>query len=241
MILIRSLIFALYYYASLLLCAVLGAPQAALSQRWAMAVPRAWARMTLFGMRWICGVKLVIEGREHIPTGPSIVAMKHLSTLETMFPFIMLKNPAIVIKQELSDIPLFGWHTQRCGAIPVARDTHASALRLMLRRARDEIAKGREIFIFPEGTRQEIDAPPDYKPGVAALYRDLNVAVTPVATNTGLVWPARGLLRYPGTVIVRFLPPIAPGLSRADFMRRLEDDIETASQALLPPERRRRA
>ncbi|MGE0045058.1 MAG: lysophospholipid acyltransferase family protein [Hyphomonadaceae bacterium] len=237
--LIRSIVFFVWLYLSMAACASFGIPFSAFSQRGAIGVARMWARLTMWGARWIMGIKVVIEGRENIPHGASIMAMKHLSMMDTYFPFLLLDNPSVVLKQELSDLPIFGWHTQRSGAIPVARETHASALKKMLRRAREEIAKDREIFIFPEGTRQEIDAKPDYKPGVAALYRDLNVPVTPVATNTGLCWPAHGLVRRPGTVTVRILPAIPPGLSRDDFMQRLISDIETNSQALIARERER--
>jgi 1-acyl-sn-glycerol-3-phosphate acyltransferase len=117
--------------------------------------------------------------------------------------------------------------------IPIDREGHAIALRGMIRAAVKQAAKGRPILIFPEGTRQEPGAPPDYKPGVAALYRELNLPCTPVAANTGLCWPPHGLKRYPGRAVIEFLPPIAPGLSRKDFMDALEHAIETASTALL--------
>jgi 1-acyl-sn-glycerol-3-phosphate acyltransferase len=101
------------------------------------------------------------------------------------------------------------------------------------------VQKGRQVVIFPEGTRQELFAPPDYKPGIAAMYKDLGLPVTPVAVNTGLIWKPKGLMRSPGTVTFKVLPPIPPGLPREDFMRRLEDAIEGESQALLPPDKRR--
>jgi 1-acyl-sn-glycerol-3-phosphate acyltransferase len=127
------------------------------------------------------------------------------------------------------------------GMIPVDREAHAKALKDMLRAARKVIAKGRQIIIYPEGTRQEIDAPPDYKPGIAALYKDLALPVTPIALNTGLVWKPSGIMRRPGHVTIKILPPIPAGLPREEFMARLEQVIETESQALLPPDKRRSA
>jgi 1-acyl-sn-glycerol-3-phosphate acyltransferase len=127
----------------------------------------------------------------------------------------------------------------RKNQIAVDRGGHATALKSMMRGAREAVAKGRQVIIFPEGTRQTLEAAPDYKPGIAAMYKDLNIAVTPVAVSTGLIWKPKGLMRSPGTATIKFLPPIPPGLPREEFMRRLEDTIESEGQALLPPDKRR--
>jgi 1-acyl-sn-glycerol-3-phosphate acyltransferase len=104
----------------------------------------------------------------------------------------------------------------------------------MVRRAREQFRLGdRQLVIFPEGTRKAPGAPPDYKPGVAGLYRELEVPVHPVATNAGVHWPAHGFLRRPGVIVYEFLEPIPPGLKRAEFMRLLQERIETASDRLL--------
>jgi 1-acyl-sn-glycerol-3-phosphate acyltransferase len=105
----------------------------------------------------------------------------------------------------------------------------------MVRQARTRHAEGRQILIFPEGTRAEVGAAPDYKPGIAALYRDLESPCTPIATNSGVHWPAHGFRRYPGTVVYEFLPELPAGLKRAEFMALLESRIETASSAMLEP------
>ena len=123
--------------------------------------------------------------------------------------------------------------------IGVDRSGHAKALKTLMRGAREAVAKGGQVLIFPEGTRQELDALPDYKPGIAAMYKDLGVPVTPVALNTGLIWKPKGIMRSPGHVTFKVLPPIPPGLPRDEFMRELERILETESQALLPPDKRR--
>jgi 1-acyl-sn-glycerol-3-phosphate acyltransferase len=112
-------------------------------------------------------------------------------------------------------------------------------LKSIVRGARQAVAKGGQVLIFPEGTRQPLDAPPDYKPGIAAMYKDLNIPVTPIALSTGLVWKPEGIMRSPGAAVIKILPPIPPGLPRDEFMRELENRIETESQALLPPNLRR--
>jgi 1-acyl-sn-glycerol-3-phosphate acyltransferase len=229
----RTLLFRAYFYASLAVYGLVGGPLALVSRRAASGVGSAWSHAVVAGLYLICGARVVIRGREHVPKGAALVACKHLSTLDTLVPFLTLADPAFVFKQELASTPIFGWYLKRAGMIVVERDGHASALRAMLRAAKAEAARGRPIVIFPEGTRQDIGAPPDYKPGVAALYRDLGLACTPVALSTGLVWPAKGFPRRSGQAVIEYLPAIPAGLSREDFMRELETRIETATARLI--------
>jgi len=238
MTLLRSLIFALWFYLTMAIYGIGHMPFVLINDRYVWAGMRGWSHAILFGLRWICGVRVTFEGLEHLPQGPALLASKHQATLDTLLPVQFLKEPVFVVKRELQDAPVFGFYMKR-GMIPVDRDAHAKALKDMLRAARAAIAKGRQIVIYPEGTRQELDAAPDYKPGVAAMYRDLALPVTPIALNTGLSWPPHGIMRKPGVVTIKVLPAIPAGLSRADFMRRLEDAIESESQALLPPQHQR--
>jgi 1-acyl-sn-glycerol-3-phosphate acyltransferase len=158
--------------------------------------------------------------------------------LDTVVPALFFREPVFIYKRELAKTPILGLYLGR-NQLAVDRGGYATALKSMVRGARDAVSKGRQVLIFPEGTRQEVNAPPDYKPGIAAMYRDLNIPVTPIALNTGLIWKPKGIMRSPGTVTFKILPPIPAGLSRDAFMRELENKIETESQALLPPNRRR--
>ncbi len=231
---LRSILFVIWLYGAMTLVGLVYWPSAMMSRRRALGAGRAWTRLTLFGARWIVGIKVVFEGLEKLPDGAVIVAAKHQAMLDTLVPFLLLRDPAIVLKEELLSAPIFGWYAARMGMIPVAREANAAALRALLKAARPAIEEGRQIFIFPEGTRRPPGSVGDYKPGVAALYRDLGVPVVPLALNSGLCWPARGMIRTPGTVTIRFLDPIPPGLARAEFMSRLEDTIDQACVALLP-------
>jgi 1-acyl-sn-glycerol-3-phosphate acyltransferase len=145
----------------------------------------------------------------------------------------MFPDPTFVIKSQLKWIPIWGQYTIKAGMIHVDRKAGTSALRYITQRAREELAKGRQIVIFPEGTRRAPGAPPDYQGGVAHLYRALGVPVLPVALNSGLYWPRRKFLRYPGTIVVEFLPPLPPGLSSRMFLEKLQETIEAASDRLL--------
>lgn len=232
---VRSLIFTLWLYLSMPLFAVLLSPALLMPHRAAMGVIKLWARFVLFGLRWIAGVKVEVRGLEHRPTGPALIAAKHQGMLDVIAPFAFLDDACFVMKKELMPLPFFGWFAWKTKMIAVDRAAHAKALKDMVRQTRARLAEGRQILIFPEGTRTTPGEPADYKPGVAAIYRDVDAPCWPVATNSGVHWPAHGFKRYPGTVVFEFLPPIPAGLKRAEFMKQLESRIEGASTALLRP------
>lgn len=117
--------------------------------------------------------------------------------------------------------------------ILIKREKASVALKSMIADAKDRVEQDREVVIFPEGTRTVPGAPPDYKPGYIALYEALSAPAIPLALNSGLYWPRRSLWRYPGTIVVEILPPIPPGLPRAEFRRAVETAIEGASAALI--------
>lgn len=239
MILLRSIIFVIWFYCAMVFWGLVYMPLVAMGRdKYIWHSMRGWGKSTIWGLRWICGVHITFEGLEHLPKGAALIASKHQTTLDTVLPAQFLSEPVFVVKKELIKMPVFGFY-MKYGMIPVDRDAHAKALKDMLRAARVVISKGRQIVIYPEGTRQELGAPPDYKPGIAALYKDLGLPVTPIALNTGLVWNPSGIIRRPGHVTIKILPPIPPGLPREEFMRELERVIETESEALLPPQKRR--
>lgn len=234
MVWIRSLVFEALFYVVTALYLVIGSPVLFLQRRMAMAALNLHARTMVWLMRVICGTRVEVRGHENLPKGAAIIAAKHQSAWDTIGLIPLLYDPAMIMKQELMNIPLYGWFSRKFEMIPVRRDKHGPALRQMAREARTRADEGRHIVIFPEGTRRPPGAPPAYKPGVYLLYAELDIPCVPVALNTGLFWPRRSLIRRPGTIIVEFLPPIPPGLPRRKFMPLLEERIETACARLLP-------
>ena len=170
---------------------------------------------------------------EKIPRGPLIVAAKHQSTWETFALLSLFDYPVFIIKRELMLVPLFGWLAWKAGMISVDRGSGSQALSEMTGHAREVILGGRQLFIFPEGTRRAAGAEPRYKFGVAHLYDVIGVPCVPVALNSGLFWRRRSFLKLPGTILVEFLDPIAPGLPKQTFFERLQDDIEGATVRLV--------
>jgi 1-acyl-sn-glycerol-3-phosphate acyltransferase len=229
----RSLPFNFLFYLTTTLYVVLGSPLLFAPRRWAMAALANHARFELWLLKTIVGTKLDVRGREKLPDGPCLVAAKHQSAWETFALIPLFRDPAYLMKRELFWIPFHGWFSRKFEMIPVDRDKGPAALRRMLREAKKRIADGREIIIFPEGTRRAPGAPPDYKTGIVLLYEALGVPCVPLALNSGVFWPRRSLERRPGTIVVEFLDPIPPGLPKGEFIKRLIDAIETASARLL--------
>ncbi|WP_426041925.1 lysophospholipid acyltransferase family protein [Brevundimonas sp. TWP2-3-4b1] len=229
---LRTFLFVVWFYLSMAAVAVGLSPALLMGHRQAMGVVHIWARTALWGYRWIAGVKVQTLGREHLPTGGALVASKHQGLLDFVALIAVLPDPCFVLKKELTHMPFLGWFGVKTRMIAVDRDGHAKALKDMVRQARERIAEGRQVIIFPEGTRAEVGAVPEYKPGIAALYRDLEVSCIPVATDSGVWWPAEGSIPQ-GVATFEFLEPIPAGLKRAPFMEELEGRIESASKALL--------
>jgi 1-acyl-sn-glycerol-3-phosphate acyltransferase len=233
LITLRSLLFTLWTYLSMAVFAVGLSPALLMPVPVAMKVIKLWARTVLFGLRHIAGVRVEVRGLEYRPNGAALVASKHQGMLDIVALLAILPEPCFVLKKELMRLPFFGWFAWKTKMIAVDRAGHATALRDMARQARDRLAEGRQIIIFPEGTRTAPGEPGQYKPGVAAIYRDLQASCALVATNSGEHWPAHGFRRIPGKVVFEFLPPAPAGLKRAAFMAMVEGRIEPASQALL--------
>jgi 1-acyl-sn-glycerol-3-phosphate acyltransferase len=236
----RSLLFTVWLYGAMGVCGLLGLPALFGPRRALWAVVRAWVAIVEWGLRWIVGCRVEVRGREHAPKGGALVAGKHFAMLDTITPLRELPDPAYVLKRELMKLPFWGWYTGKLDMIPIDRAGGSATVRAMMAAARSRAQAGRQVLIFPEGTRQAPGDPPDYKPGVAGLYRELGVPVTPMATNSGLCWPAHGVIRRPGVVVYEFLPAIPPGLKRAAFMAELERVLEAASDRLIAEELARR-
>jgi 1-acyl-sn-glycerol-3-phosphate acyltransferase len=233
MLVLRSLLFNAAFYANLVLWLILLLPCLLVPRRAFMSGAKLWARSSLWLLRVLAGTKIEVRGREKIPQGGILIASKHQSLWETFALLPLFDDPAFILKRELMWIPFFGWYTWKGGSVPVYRKAGSQALLQMTARAREEAKRGRQILIFPEGTRRPAGAPPAYKFGVAHLYQNLGVPCVPVALNSGLYWPRRRFIRRPGTIRVEILDPIPPGLPRDTFFQTMQDAIETASDRLL--------
>lgn len=192
-----------------------------------------WERGIQWLLRHLVGLDYRVLGEEHRRHRAAIFALKHQSAWDTVSTHLLIGDPAIALKQELIKIPIFGRCLLHAGMIKIDRGHGARALRSLVEGARRAIARGSPVVIFPEGTRTPPGEKSTYLPGVAALYKQLDVPVVPVALNSGLFWGRRSFRKRPGTVLVEFLEPIEPGLERKVFMAELERRIETATDRLI--------
>jgi 1-acyl-sn-glycerol-3-phosphate acyltransferase len=233
MLVVRSILFLAAFYLNTAAFLLLGS--------WLLLCPRSWAMQGLrlhglasvWWLKVICGTRLEVRGREKLPDGACLIASKHQSAWDTFGLIPIFRDPAMVMKAELGAIPLYGWFSHKFRHIFVRREAGPGALRALIRDAHDRAARGRDIVIFPEGTRRPPGAAPDYKPGFIALYDGLKLPCVPVALNSGLFWPRRSFMRYPGTIVVEILDPVPPGLPRTEARKLLEERIETACARLI--------
>ena len=232
MVVARSLIFNIVYYANLIILMIVGLPSILLGRHAVFALARVWASSSLWLLRTICGLRLEFRGLENIPQGGYIIAAKHQSVLETFSLVLHAPDFAYVLKRELIYVPFFGWYLLGAEQIAIDRSSGRNALSVVSARAGKVLKSGRQVFIFPEGTRRPPGAPPIYKYGVAKLYKDTGSRCLPVALNTGLYWGRRGFLRRPGVAVIEYLPVIAPGLDMDVFLPKLQSTIETACERL---------
>jgi 1-acyl-sn-glycerol-3-phosphate acyltransferase len=240
-IVLRSFIFNILFYLLLAFWVVVGIPTY-LMPRWGiLSIAKNWGRSSIWLARIICNIKVDYRGLEKIPDGPLIVAAKHQSIWETFALLQFFDQPLYILKRELKWIPFFGWYLSKADMIGVNRRAGGRALLEMSRAARDEVRRGRQLIIFPEGTRRPVGAEPRYKLGVGQVYADCDVPCLPVALNAGLFWSRRAFLRYPGTIVVEFLDPLPAGLPRDEFLKRIADTIETASNRLIKEGREEQA
>ncbi|GAC1335513.1 MAG: lysophospholipid acyltransferase family protein [Beijerinckiaceae bacterium] len=233
MILIRSALFNVLFYVNMIALMFLGLPTLLFGRRAVLGLARTWARTSLWLLKTVCGLSAEFRGIENIPPGACLVAPKHQSFWETFALTLHFDDFSYVLKRELTWIPFFGWYLLRAEQIAIDRASGRSGLQQLAASAKRLFAERRQLFIFPEGTRRPPGAAPDYKPGVSYIYSETGVPCLPIALNAGLFWPRRRFLRFPGTILVEFLPPIAPGLPRREFLAALERRIETATDRLV--------
>jgi 1-acyl-sn-glycerol-3-phosphate acyltransferase len=229
--LLRSIAFTLVFYAG---CVVLvpGALLAGLVSRTGLfAGAKLWAGWFVWCSRWICGVRLQVEGE--IPPGPHLFALKHESAYETFLTLWLFTRPAVVMKAELRAIPVWGITAARHGSIFVDREGSATMLRAMMKAARAAVDDGRPVLIFPEGTRVAVGTSPPLASGFAGLYKMLKLTVVPVAVDSGRAWP-KAFIKRPGVVTFKLMPPIEPGLPREEIEARVHSAINSLQGQVRP-------
>lgn len=227
---ILSLIFIIQMYLAMFVVALVFAPFALFSRDAAYLACKSYCHWVIWTARVLCGLKTEVRGTP--PTDEVVIAAKHQSFFDILVIFAAVPRAKFIMKRELIYTPFLGQYALRIGCVPVDRGRRGAAIAKM----KADVLRGAvhpgQLIIYPQGTRVAPREVKPYKVGAGLLYEQLGQACVPVATNIGLFWPKRGILRKPGTAVVEFLPRIEPGLATAPFMKELETRIETASDAL---------
>jgi 1-acyl-sn-glycerol-3-phosphate acyltransferase len=228
---VLSLIFVLQMYLAMTVIGLIFLPWALISPRGAIAACKTFAAWVIFSARWLVGLRSEVRGT--VPQGQVLIAAKHQSFFDILMIFDAVPNARFVMKKELVYVPILGWFALRVGCIPVDRGKGGSAVRQMMADIKAAKNLPGQLVIYPQGTRVAPGAAAPYKIGAAVIYGQLGLPCVPVATNVGLFWPKRSLLRKRGTAVMEFLPEIGAGLHHTDFMNMIEEKIEAASDRLL--------
>ena len=234
LVMLRSYLFSLlFFFWTVALMLLLTGPVLVLPRRTMLPLLRFFAWSVLVLLRLCCGIRLRVTGREYLPrSGAALIAAKHQSAFDTLVWLHLLPDCSYVLKQELLKVPLWGLLARRTKMIAVDRQAGGKAMRQMLAEAKAAVAEGRQVVIFPEGTRTLPGQRVPYQPGVVGLAGVMRVPVTPVATDSGFHWPRHGWRKPPGVITVALLPPLPPTLPRDQLLPALEAAIEAETERL---------
>lgn len=228
---VRSLLFIIQMYLMMVVIGLGMAPLAAIDRKYAYRAVHAYCFWVRWTAHWMVGLRSEIRGTP--PTEEVLLASKHQSFFDIILITSVIPQPKFIMKSSLRYAPILGWFAQRLGCVPVNRGKRAEAIQKMVKDVKEGVVPGGQLVIYPQGTRVAPGADRPYKVGTYVLYTETGQTVVPAATNVGVFWPRMGIYRKPGLAVVEFLPALEPGLSRDEFMTRLEDEIETASNELM--------
>jgi 1-acyl-sn-glycerol-3-phosphate acyltransferase len=226
-----SLVFITQMYLAMAVLAVVFAPWALFSRRGAYVAMHSYCAWVIFTARLLCGLRSEVRGTP--PKGECVIAAKHQSFLDIILIFHAVPAGKFIMKRELIYTPFLGQYALKIGCVPVNRGKRGAAIQKMKADVAAGAAEPGQLIIYPQGTRVAPGVSKPYKVGTGLLYGQLGQPCYPVATNVGVFWPKRGILRHPGLAVIEFLPPIAPGLPVPKFMKQLEAEVETHSDRLM--------
>ena len=228
---VRSAVYVGQVYVMMGVIGIVFFPFALVSRDAARAACKAFCRWTLWTARWMVGLRTEVRGP--VPTGEVLIASKHQSFLDIIMIFNAVPAGKFIMKRELLWAPVLGQYALRIGCVPVDRGKRGQAITKMVKDVEAGSAQAGQLIIYPQGTRVPPGVHKPYKVGSAVLYDQLGQDCVPAATNVGLFWPKKGILRKPGLAVVEFLPSIAAGTDQRTFLTRLEREVERASNALM--------
>ena len=235
MIALRSLLFSIVFFGGTFVLSVAGTVVAPFAPRALPWFATAYARLGIWAARVLCGIRLEVTGWENLPAGPALIASRHQSAFDTFVWFTLVPRCCYVLKRELLRIPLMGRLIGSAGMIAIDRDGGGRTIRALVKDGKRAAEAGKQIVIFPEGTRAGPGEMLPLQPGVAALAAGTGLPVIPVLTDSGLYWGRRAFRKYPGTLHIVIRPALPTGLKREDLMRRLHRELQTEIPLIIRP------
>jgi len=230
---LRSGMFKAVFYVWTAIFCLLYLPLFWMPRNGLIAFQGIWSHGVRVILRAIMNIRLEVRGAENIPRGGALIAMKHQSSFDTFVMHTVVSHPAFVMKKELLKIPLYGQFCVNTGMIPVDRDGGLKALKSLMKQSSEAINDGRQLIIFPEGSRTIPGDHVEYQSGIFGIYKYTKQPVIPVALNSGVYWPKKGHLQAGGVIVFDFLEPIKAGKGKKEFMELLENKIEGSSNQLI--------
>ncbi|MBZ0068752.1 MAG: 1-acyl-sn-glycerol-3-phosphate acyltransferase [Thiobacillus sp.] len=233
--LIRSVIFAVLQTALTIFFSVVALFSLPFSVHTRYRLITGYNHIVIWLARGVLGIRYVVEGLEHLPKQPAIILAKHQSAWETVAFLFLFPPVSPVIKQELLNVPFFGWAFRLLNPIAIDRGAGREALKQIVRQGKERLESGFWVLVFPEGTRVAPGEKGRYGIGGSWLAAETGTPIVPVAHNAGEVWPKNAFIKCPGTITVRIGPAMSPeGKTAAELTRAVEAWIET-EMARLPP------
>ena len=228
---VLSLVFIVQMYIAMPVIGLLFLPWALISPRGAYGACHSYCIWVMWTARVLVGLRCEIRGTP--PSDPVLIAAKHQSFLDILMIFSAVPRGRFVMKKELMRAPVLGQYARRIQCIPVDRGKKGAAIKKMLADVKAGTLEAGQLIIYAQGTRVPPGEKRPYKIGTGAIYQDLGQDCVPVATNVGVLWPRRSMLRMPGVAVVDFRPRIPAGKPLGEFMTELETVIEARSDALM--------
>jgi len=230
---IRSILFYVLLALWTIFMGIICFPYLLVSYQYLRKPVNIWIKGIFKLLQTICNITYEIRGRENIPSYAVIVASKHQSAFETFALFYHINNSIFIHKRQLFLIPIFGQYLKKINMISINRSEGTIAMRKMLKQTKQKIQQGKSIIIFPEGTRKKPGENPDYKTGIAGIYKNLETEVLPVAVNSGQFWPKNIIIKKSGKIIIKFLKLIPSQLEKSEFLKKIESVIEEETNKII--------
>jgi len=224
---LRSALFSLFFFTGIILISIIFLPSFFLPQKYVLLGGKIMGYWSSFCLKYFLSTRIIIKGKENVIRDKKFfIASSHQSMFETFYLQTIFNSPVFILKKELLKIPVFGWYLKKIGSISINRNKITKDNLSFFEDISKIISEtSRPLIIFPQGTRVLPSEKPPFKKGASRIYEELKIHCQPLAINSGSVWPKKGIKISKKEITISILNPIAPGLSKDEFIKILENNI----------------